>query len=247
MTKRLEGKVAIVTGAARGIGRAYCLAMAREGAHIVGADLLDTAPTKKAVEEHGVKALALNVDVSSEEDTLRMAQETIAAFGRIDILVSNAAISPEQPLDEISFADWRKVLAVDLDGVFLCAKAVIPQMKKQKSGRIINIASSTVFMSFPNLTHYIAAKAGVIGMTRALATELGDYGILVNAISPGLTQTERTVSVPDEVWGMQVAMQSVKRREEPEDLVGAAVFLASDDAAFITGQTLSVCGGFVKR
>ena len=247
MTKRLDGKVAIVTGAARGIGRAYCLAMAREGAHIVAADLLDTAPTKNAVEEHGVKALALNVDVSREEDTLRMAQETIAAFGRIDILVSNAAISPEQPLEEISFADWRKVLAVDLDGVFLCAKAVIPQMKKQKSGRIINIASSTVFMSFPNLTHYITAKAGVIGMTRALATELGDYGILVNAISPGLTQTERTVSVPDEVWGMQVAMQSVKRREEPEDLVGAAVFLASDDAAFITGQTLSVCGGFVKR
>lgn len=247
MAKRLEGKVAIVTGAARGIGRAYCLAMAKEGANIAVVDVLDTAPTKAAVEELGVKALALKIDVSSEEDTLRMAQETIDAFGRIDILVSNAAISPEQPLDEISFAEWRKVLAVDLDGVFLCAKAVIPQMKKQKSGRIINIASSTVFMSFPNLTHYIAAKAGVIGMTRALATELGDYGILVNAISPGLTQTERTVSVPDEVWGMQVAMQSVKRREEPEDLVGAAVFLASDDSAFITGQTLSVCGGFVKR
>lgn len=247
MAKRLEGKVAIVTGAARGIGRAYCLAMAKEGANIAVVDVLDTAPTKAAVEELGVKALALKIDVSSEEDTLRMAQETIDAFGRIDILVSNAAISPEQPLDEISFAEWRKVLAVDLDGVFLCAKAVIPQMKKQKSGRIINIASSTVFMSFPNLTHYIAAKAGVIGMTRALATELGDYGILVNAISPGLTQTERTVSVPDEVWGMQVAMQSVKRREEPEDLVGAAVFLASEDSAFITGQTLSVCGGFVKR
>ncbi len=247
MTKRLEGKVAIVTGAARGIGRAYCLALAKEGAHIVAVDLLDTAPTKTAVEQLGVKALALKVDVSREDDTLRMAQETINGFGRIDILVSNAAISPEQPLDEITFADWRKVLSVDLDGVFLCAKAVIPQMKKQKSGRIINIASSTVFMSFPNLTHYISAKAGVIGMTRALATELGDFGILVNAISPGLTQTERTVDVPDEIWGMQVAMQSVKRREEPEDLVGAAVFLASDDAAFITGQTLSVCGGFVKR
>jgi NAD(P)-dependent dehydrogenase (short-subunit alcohol dehydrogenase family) len=120
-------------------------------------------------------------------------------------------------------------------------------MKKQQSGRIINIASSTVFMSFPNLTHYITAKAGVIGMTRALATELGDFGILVNAISPGLTETERTVMVPEEVWGMQVAMQSVKRRETPQDLVGTAVFLASDDAAFITGQTLSVCGGFVKR
>lgn len=247
MTKRLEGRVAIVTGAARGIGRAYCLAMAREGAHIVAVDVTDTAPTKAAVEELGIKGLALKADVSREEDTQRMAQETIAAFGRIDILVSNAALSPEQPLDEITFADWRKVLSVDLDGVFLCAKAVIPQMKKQKSGRIINIASSTVFMSFPNLTHYITAKAGVIGMTRALATELGDYGILVNAISPGLTQTERTAAVPDEIWEMQVAMQSVKRRELPEDLVGAAIFLASDDASFITGQTLSVCGGFVKR
>ncbi len=247
MAKRLEGRVAIVTGAARGIGKAYCLAMAKEGAHIAAVDILDTASTKAAVEDQGGKALALKIDVCSEVDTLSMAQETIEAFGRIDILVNNAAISPEQPLDEISFAEWRKVLAVDLDGVFLCAKAVIPQMKKQKSGRIINIASSTVFMSFANLTHYITAKAGVIGMTRALATELGDYGILVNAISPGLTQTERTVSVPDEVWDMQVAMQSVKRRERPEDLVGAAVFLASDEAAFITGQTLSVCGGFVKR
>jgi NAD(P)-dependent dehydrogenase (short-subunit alcohol dehydrogenase family) len=247
VSKRLEGKVAIVTGAARGIGRAYCLAMAREGAHIVAVDVTDPTPTKAAVEELGVRGLALTIDVSREDDTKRMAEETIAAFGRIDILISNAALSPEQPFDEITFADWRKVLAVDLDGVFLCAKAVIPQMKKQQSGRIINIASSTVFMSFPNLTHYITAKAGVIGMTRALATELGDFGILVNAISPGLTETERTVMVPEEVWGMQVAMQSVKRRETPQDLVGTAVFLASDDAAFITGQTLSVCGGFVKR
>jgi NAD(P)-dependent dehydrogenase (short-subunit alcohol dehydrogenase family) len=247
MTRRLEGKVAIVTGAARGIGRAYCLAMAREGATIVAVDVLDATATKTAVEQLGVNAKALKTDVSSEEDTLLMAQKTIEAFGRIDILISNAALSPEQPLEEITLSDWRKVMSVDLDGVFLCAKAVVPQMKKQKSGRIINIASSTVFMSFPNLTHYITAKAGVIGMTRALATELGDYGILVNAISPGLTQTERTVTVPDEVWGMQVAMQSVKRRESPEDLVGTAVFLASDDASFITGQTISVCGGFVKR
>jgi 3-oxoacyl-[acyl-carrier protein] reductase len=247
MPRRLEGKVAIVTGAGRGIGRAYSLALAKEGAHVVAVDVTDTTLTKTAVEQFGVRGLAVEADVSQEEDTLRMAQQAVDAFGRIDILISNAAISPEQPLDEITFADWRKVLSVDLDGVFLCAKAVIPQMKKQKSGRIINIASSTVFMSFPNLTHYITAKAGVIGMTRALATELGDYNILVNAISPGLTETERTVTVPDEIWAMQVALQSVKRRESPQDLVGTAVFLASDDAAFITGQTFSVCGGFVKR
>ncbi len=247
MTNRLEGRVAIITGAARGLGRAYALGMAREGANIVAVDLLDASATASAVETLGVKALVLKLDVSVEEETQRMAQETLETFGRIDILINNAAISPEQPFEEITFEDWRRVLSVDIDGVFLCAKAVVPQMKQQQSGRIINIASSTVFMSFPNLTHYITSKAGVIGLTRALATELGEHGITVNAISPGLTQTERTESVPDEIWNMQVAMQSIKRREMPEDLVGTAIFLASDEAAFITGQLLSVCGGFVKH
>ena len=247
MTNRLEGRVAIITGAARGIGRAYSLGMAREGANIVAVDLLDASATASAAEALGVKALALELDVSVEEQTQRMAQETLETFGRIDILINNAAISPEQPFEEITFEDWRRVLSVDIDGVFLCAKAVVPQMKQQQSGRIINIASSTVFMSFPNLTHYITSKAGVIGLTRALATELGEHEITVNAISPGLTQTERTESVPDEIWNMQVAMQSIKRREMPEDLVGTAIFLASDEAAFITGQLLSVCGGFVKH
>ena len=247
MTNRLEGRVAIITGAARGIGRAYSLGMAREGANIVAVDVLDASATASAAEALGVKALTLVLDVSVAEQTQRMAQETLETFGRIDILINNAAISPEQPFEEITFEDWRSVLSVDIDGVFLCAKAVVPQMKQQQSGRIINISSSTVFMSFPNLTHYITSKAGVIGLTRALATELGEHGITVNAISPGLTQTERTESIPDEIWNMQVAMQSIKRREMPEDLVGTAVFLASDEAAFITGQLLSVCGGFVKH
>ena len=247
MTRRLEGKVAVITGAAQGLGKAYSIAMAREGANIVAVDVLDASGTRSAVEELGAKALTLNLDVSDEEDTLQMAKEALNAFERIDILMNNAALSPEQPLEEITLADWRKVLSVNIDGVFLCTKAVMPHMKKQHYGRIINISSSTVSIPFPNLVHYITAKAGVIGMTRALATELGDYGITVNVISPGLTLTERTLSIPKETWDMQVAMQSIRRRGTPEDLVGAAIFLASDEAAFITGQTLSVCGGFVKR
>jgi NAD(P)-dependent dehydrogenase (short-subunit alcohol dehydrogenase family) len=247
MTQRLAGKVAIITGAARGIGRAYSLGMAREGAHIVAVDVLDATGTISMIEALGAKALALNLDVSKEEDTLCMANEAVDRFGRIDILVNNAAISPEQPFDQISFSDWRQVLSVDLDGVFLCTRAVVPSMKQQQYGRIINIASSTVFVSFPHLAHYITAKAGVIGLTRASATELGDYGITVNALSPALTLTERSQTVPQQVWDMHISMQSIKRREMPEDLVGAAIFLASDEAGFITGQTLSVCGGFVKH
>ncbi|HET9531670.1 MAG TPA: 3-oxoacyl-ACP reductase family protein [Blastocatellia bacterium] len=245
--QRLKDKVAIITGAARGIGRAYSLGMAREGARVIAVDVSDCSEIREAVEGLGARVLALEADISVEEDTLHVAKEAVKAFGRIDILINNAAISPEQSLDEISFVDWRKVLSVNLDGVFLCTKAVIPQMKRQKYGRIINVGSATVFMPFANLTHYITAKAGVIGMTRALATELGDYGITVNALSPGLTRTERTELIPKEVWDTQIAMQSIRRQGLPEDLVGAAIFLASDEAAFITGQTLSVCGGFVKR
>lgn len=247
MGGRLEGKIALVTGAARGLGKAYCIGMASEGVDIVAVDVLDCTSTKREVEEKGRQALALNLDISTESGTEQMVQETVGKFGRLDVLVTNAAISPEQPLEQITLADWRKVLAVDLDGVFLCAKAAIPQMKAQGSGRIINISSSTYFMPYPNLCHYITAKAAVIGLTRALATELGSFGITVNAIAPALTKTERTVDIPEEIWGYQIALQSIKRAEVPADLVGTVVFLASDDSAFITGQTICVDGGMVKH
>ncbi len=247
MGNRLAGKVALVTGAARGLGKAYSIALAREGANVVAVDVSDCAGTKQAVEAQHAKALALTADIATENGTKEIVSRTVETFGRLDILVNNAAISPQQPIDEITFEDWRKVLSVDLDGVFLCLKAAIPQMKKQRYGRIVNVASSTFFMPYPDLCHYIAAKAGVIGLTRALSVELGQHGITVNAISPGLTKTERTVEIPEEVWNFQVMLQAIQRPEVPDDLTGAVVFLASDDAAFITGQTFCVDGGFVKH
>jgi NAD(P)-dependent dehydrogenase (short-subunit alcohol dehydrogenase family) len=221
--------------------------MAREGANIVAVDVCNCMATKQAVEAQHAKALSLEADVSVEQAAKDMVSRAVEAFGRLDILVNNAAISPQQPVDEITFEDWRKVLSVDLDGVFLCLKAAIPQMKKQHYGRIINVTSSTVFMPYSDLAHYIAAKAGVIGLTRALSVELGEHGITINAISPGLTKTERTVDIPQEVWNFQVALQAIRRPEVPDDLTATVVFLASDDAAFITGQTICVDGGFVKH
>jgi NAD(P)-dependent dehydrogenase (short-subunit alcohol dehydrogenase family) len=247
MAGRLADKVALVTGAARGLGKAYCIGMARQGAKVVAVDVSDCSATKQGVEAQGTTALPLQLDISTEQGTEEMVRKTVDSFGRLDILVTNAAISPEQPVDDVTFADWRKVLSVDLDAVFLCIKAAIPQMKKQRYGRIINIASSTFFIPYPDLCHYIAAKAGVIGLTRALAVELGQHGITVNAISPGLTKTERTVDIPPEVWDYQVSLQAIRRPEVPDDLVGTVVFLASDEASFVTGQTICVDGGFVKH
>jgi len=247
MGDRLDGKVAVISGAARGLGKAYSLGLAREGAKVVAVDISDPSATKREVEVLGGQAISLNLDISVQHDTLIMAKQTIDAFGRIDILITNAAVSPEQAVDEISFEDWRRVMAVDLDGVFLCIKAALPQMKKQRYGRIINISSSTFFLTHPNLCHYITAKAGVIGLTRALATELGEFGITVNAISPGLTRTERTIDIPRSIWEFQVSMQAIKRPEMPADLLGTVIFLASDDSAFITGQTICVDGGFIKH
>lgn len=244
---RLKDKVAIVTGAARHIGALYAKRLAAEGARVVIADILDGERIVREIASAGGEAVALKIDVSKEEDTLRMAEETVERFGRIDILVNNAAIFlgiRRRPFHEISAAEWDQVSAVNIKGPFLCAKAVFPQMKKQLSGKIINISSTTALQGTPLFLHYVASKAAVIGITRALAREVGAYGICVNAIAPGLIHHEG-MNAPKEFTEFQLKARSIQRLEAPEDLIGAIIYLASPDSDFVTGQTIVVDGGSV--
>jgi NAD(P)-dependent dehydrogenase (short-subunit alcohol dehydrogenase family) len=246
---RLAGKVAIVTGGARHIGAAYCHTLAREGAAVVIADILDGKTVAVVIRSKGGNALALKIDVSKERDTNRMAVETVNAFGRIDILINNAAIFiniQRHPFYEISADEWDRVSAVNIKGPFLCAKAVFAQMKEQKYGKIINISSSTAYWGTPNFLHYVASKAALIGMTRSLAREVGDYGICVNAIAPGLVEHEGQ-NAPQALTELQLKARSIKRLQTPEDLLGTLVFLASPDSDFMTGQTIVVDGGSIMH
>jgi NAD(P)-dependent dehydrogenase (short-subunit alcohol dehydrogenase family) len=244
---RLSGRVAIVTGGARHIGAVYCRRLAAEGAAVVIADILDSAPVADEIRSKGGRALALQVDVSKEEDTTRMAAEAVKAFGRIDILVNNAAIFiniQRHPFYEITADEWDRVSAVNIKGPFLCAKAVFPQMKEQKSGKIINISSSTVYWGTPNFLHYVASKAALIGMTRSLAREVGNYGICVNAIAPGLVEHEGQ-NAPKALTELQLKERSIKRLQTPDDLLGVLTYLASSDSDFVTGQTIVIDGGSI--
>ena len=242
---RLDNKVAIVTGGARNIGAVYAKALAAEGARVVIADVLDGSGATTDIHQAGGRAIAVEVDVSREDDTLRMAEATLDAFGRIDVLVNNAAIYlsiHRRPFYEISAEEWDRVTAVNVKGVFLCAKAVLPAMREQGGGKIINISSNTVMAGTPNFLHYVASKAALIGMTRSMARELGGYGINVNAIAPGLVEHEGQ-TVPPEISASRVNARSIKRRQTPQDLTGAVLYLASPDSDFVTGQTLVVDGG----
>ena len=244
---RLKDKVAIVTGGARGIGKEYSLRFAEEGAKVTVCDILDCAETVREIKAKGGEVLALKTDVASEESTVEMAKKTVERFGRIDILANNAAIYGGlklKPFHEVSVDEWDKMMAVNLRGTWLCCKAVFPYMKEQGKGKIINISSGVHFKGIPFLIHYTTSKGGVVGFTRALARELGQYNINVNAIAPGLTMTQASLdlSSPERIE-KTVAGQSIKRPIQSEDLVGTMVFLASDESDFITGQTIVVGGG----
>jgi len=246
---RLTDKTIIVTGGSLGIGRAYALGLAAEGARVVVADIADPQPTVKEIETGGGQALGIWCDVSREEDTLRLASETLRAYGRIDVLVNNAAVYgtlKRRSFMEIPVEEWDRVMAVNLRGLFLCARAVVPAMTAQGKGKIVNIASSTFFKGVPHFIHYTTSKGGVVGFTRSLARELGDAGIRVNAVAPGFTLSgENEKNASAEQKEANVRMRMLKRAQVPEDLVGTVVFLASDDSDFITGQTIAVDGGSV--
>jgi NAD(P)-dependent dehydrogenase (short-subunit alcohol dehydrogenase family) len=248
---RLSGKVVIITGGARGLGKAYALRLSEEGAKVVVADVLDPKGVKEAVEEKGGEALCLDTDVSEEESTKEMARKAIDRFGRIDILINNAALFASilrKPFYQISAFEWDEVIRVNLKGTFLCCKAVYPQMKKQGKGKIINISSAACFKGQPNFIHYVTSKEGVIGFTRALAREVGDDGICVNTIAPGYTLSDIIKEKPmdsEETVKAVINARCLKRAEHPEDILGTVLFLASDESDFITGQTIVVDGGSV--
>jgi NAD(P)-dependent dehydrogenase (short-subunit alcohol dehydrogenase family) len=249
--KRLEKRVAIVTGGARGLGKAVCSAMAEQGAKIVVADVLEDKARETADEivHNGGAAIPLRVNVTSEKETLQMAEETFKTFGRIDILVNNAALlgGGRRPFFDVSSAEWDDLIAVNLRGPFLCSKAVFPCMRRQGRGKIINIASETAFTGSKGFIHYVTSKGGIISFTRSLASEAGPYGICVNAVAPGFLDTESSKSLIDDISKYDTSLTPLGRMEKPEDVVGAVVFLCSEESDFITGQTMVVDGGRYKH
>jgi len=251
---KLKDKVAIITGAGRGIGRAYALRFAEEGAKVVIPEII-LENAQKVVQEikaKGGEGLAFLTDVSDETSTIEMAKKTIEHFGKIDILINNAAIYYGvgfKRWDSWSIEEWDRIFAVNVRGSWLCIKAVAPHMIAQGKGKIINISSGTVDIGFPHILPYTCSKGAIIALTKAMAKALGRYGINVNCISPGYTLSEASLEMPGKVAGEDQAVLSrcFRRQEYPEDLVGTAVFLASEDSAFITGQTIAVDGGEVMR
>lgn len=255
---RLEDKVAIVTGGAHGIGHAYCLALSSEGAKVVIADIDEKGAiaTAQEIEAKGGQALAVKTDISNQKSTEEMAKRAVEKFGAIDILINNAALFSRVPMtratfDKISLEEWERMMTINLTGAFLCTRAVVPQMKAKGQGKIINISSSAFFTGTGNRVHYLTTRGGIIGMTRGLAHELGQFNINVNCVAPGSTLSEEP-DIPDydekiELRKKAIPFRALKRVEYPEDLVGAIIFLASEDSGFITGQTIVVDGGHVMH
>ncbi|HEY2531664.1 MAG TPA: SDR family NAD(P)-dependent oxidoreductase [Xanthobacteraceae bacterium] len=243
------GRSVIITGGGKGIGKVYVEEFARAGARVTAADI-DVAAAQTVAASLGAagcEAIGLGVDIASEQATLAMAQAVLDRFGAIDVLVNNASLMsvlPRRSWLEIPVEEWDRVMAVNLRGMFLTCRAVFPAMKAQKRGKIVNISSSRVWEGAPNRLHYTTSKAGVIGFTRALARELGEFGITVNALTPGMTQSETQVATSSGNYlAARIAGRAIERVQLPADLVGAVMFLSSSASDFMTGQTINVDGG----
>ncbi|MEE2720845.1 MAG: SDR family oxidoreductase [Pseudomonadota bacterium] len=249
MGKGHQDKIAVITGAATGIGQRYAVRLAEEGVDIAVADIGDAAETVSLVEKAGRTARGYLCDVTSPESVAAMAESAMSDFGRCDILINNAGIYPNVPFEDISFDDWRRVMSINLDSLFLTAKQFVPGMKERGWGRVVNVSSSTLATPVTGYVHYVSSKGGVVGFTRALASDLAPHGITVNAVSPSLVPTTgTTVTEPrtQERFQMIANFQAIKQVQQADDVVGTVAFLTSDDATFVTGQTIYVDGGWVR-
>ncbi|MET3354379.1 UNVERIFIED_ORG: 3-oxoacyl-[acyl-carrier protein] reductase/(S)-1-phenylethanol dehydrogenase [Xanthobacter viscosus] len=236
----------VITGAANGIGQFYAKRLAADGFDIAVADVAEADATRAVVEAEGRKFFSAVVDVTSPDSTLRFAAAVEAALPPVVALVNNAGIYPWKSFEDTDFATWKKVLSVNVDGPFLMTKAFLPGMRARKYGRIVNVASTTFWLNAPQMTAYIASKGGVIGFTRALASEIGGDGVTANVIAPGLTNTATMRGVNQDIYEYLPKQQAIPRVIEPEDLVGVVSFLCSKDSGFVTGQTIATDGGQVR-
>ena len=242
---KLQDRVAIVTGAAQGIGKAVADKLAAEGAKVVAVDLNGEGAERTAA---GLDGTAVQADISKPDDVQRIVDESLSRHGKVDALANVAAIVPFTPWDEITFDDWRRIMSVNLDGLFLMMKAVEKPMREAGYGRIVNVTSNVILAGTPNLAHYVASKGGVWAFTRAAARELGKYGITVNSVAPGLTETEGVMASPHaEAFEFVQMLQCIPRRGEAADIAPSVAFLASEEAGWVTGQLLVADAGMTHN
>jgi 3-oxoacyl-[acyl-carrier protein] reductase len=239
MAGRVHGRVAVVTGSAGGLGQAFCAALVAEGATVVGADVAEQQP--------GERFVPVRADVTDEADCARLA-ERAGQLGPVSILVNNAGIFPVIPFEQTSLADWRRIHGLNVEGTFLVTRALLPHLRATGWGRIVTVSSGVVWLGPPGMVAYTASKAALIGFTRALASELGDTGITVNAITPGLVRTRTALTTAvNEQFEHVVGNQAVPRAEEAADLVSTLLYLCDEGSGFVTGQAINVDGGYAKH
>jgi NAD(P)-dependent dehydrogenase (short-subunit alcohol dehydrogenase family) len=238
-----KDRIAVITGGRRGIGRGIANLLAARGARVV---IVNKTPAQDIADKIGNGAIAITAEISQESEWTRVARELDDKFGRVDILINNAGVYYATALPQLAAEIWRSMMAINLDAVFFGIRAMVPLMQRNKWGRIVNIGSNAVGMSMDGMSHYISAKMGVVGLTRGLASELAQDNITINVVHPGLTNTEGASIMPEEIKATIYTKQAIKRLGQPADVAGPVAFLTSDDGAFLTGQTITADGGFMR-